>query len=130
MNCIFGRSVNGSGRGSNQLGVLRLADNIFQIWFGKDKLNGAYSPEPQGAPFHSLYSASVTFGAIAYRILFMLVLYTCVITVLLHLAKYVLSQNPQAQAEAKGKVMRVFIIALFSGMIVSIIALIVAAFAV
>lgn len=105
-----------------------MTDNIFQHWFGKHASFG--NPEAGDGKFRDLYHASISFGAIAYRIVFALVLYACVITLIMHLAKLVLSLNPQATAEAKGKVMRCFMVALFCGGIVSIIALIVVAFAV
>ena len=105
-----------------------LTDNIFQKWFGKN--NSYDNVQSGGAPFHDLYNASISFGGIAYRIMFILVLYICVITLLMHLAKLVLSNNPMASAEAKGKVMRVFIIAMFAGGVATVIALIVTAFAV
>ena len=103
--------------------------DLFSLWFGKNTLQW-HNPSADGKKFHTLYEASLTLGSYIYRVLFMLVLYACVITLIMHIAKYVLSLNPRATAEARTRITRVFIVALFCGTLVGIIAIIVKAVAV
>lgn len=104
-------------------------EDLFSLWFGKNTLNW-HNPGRDGAKFGTLFDASVTLGQYAYRVLLMLVLYTCVITLVLHIAKFVVSMNSRAAEEAKTKITRVFIVALCCGTLTGFVAIVVKAFAV
>lgn len=111
--------------------LLRPGSNnkFFQNLYGGLIMRNA-EPDSADKPFYSLFGATTTFSSIIYLVLIYVVLYTLIITLVLHCCKLVLSHSPRTSAEAKGKIMRTLVIAFCSCGVAGFIAIIASAFVV